>query len=75
MGRSDRVAYAYITYKRGKELTEEASKRLQTIKEYTEFGSGIKIAMKDLEIRGGGDLLGANQSGHMQGVGLSLIHI
>ncbi len=72
VGRSDRVAYAYITYKRGKELTEEASKRLQTIKEYTEFGSGIKIAMKDLEIRGGGDLLGANQSGHMQGVGYDM---
>ncbi|HPB16187.1 MAG: transcription-repair coupling factor [Clostridia bacterium] len=72
VGRSDKVAYAYITYKRGKELTEEASKRLQTIKEYTEFGSGIKIAMKDLEIRGGGDLLGANQSGHMQGVGYDM---
>ncbi len=72
VGRSDKVAYAYITYKRGKELTEEATKRLQTIKEYTEFGSGIKIAMKDLEIRGGGDLLGANQSGHMQGVGYDM---
>ena len=72
VGRSERVAYAYITYKRGKELTEEASKRLQTIKEYTEFGSGIKIAMKDLEIRGGGDLLGANQSGFMQGVGYDM---
>ncbi|OQB52901.1 MAG: Transcription-repair-coupling factor [Firmicutes bacterium ADurb.Bin146] len=72
VGRSDKVAYAYITYKRGKELTEEATKRLETIKEYTEFGSGIKIAMKDLEIRGGGDLLGASQSGHMQGVGYDM---
>lgn len=72
VGRSDRVAYAYITYKRGKELSEEAGKRLETIKEFTEFGSGFRIAMKDLEIRGGGDLLGAHQSGHMAGVGYDM---
>lgn len=59
-GRSDRQAYAYITYKRDKLLTEVADKRLKAIKEFTEFGSGFKIAMRDLEIRGAGSLLRRN---------------
>ena len=69
VGRSDRQAYAYITYKRDKMLTEVADKRLKAIKEFTEFGSGFKIAMRDLEIRGAGSLLGEMQSGHMEQVG------
>ncbi len=72
IGRSSRRAYAYFTYPRGKVLTEIASKRLQAIREYTEFGSGFKIAMRDLEIRGAGDLLGAQQHGHMDSVGYDL---
>ena len=69
VGRSDRQAYAYITYKREKLLSEVADKRLKAIKEFTEFGSGFKIAMRDLEIRGAGNLIGAQQHGHMDAVG------
>lgn len=69
VGRSDRQAYAYITYKRDKMLAEVADKRLKAIKEFTEFGSGFKIAMRDLEIRGAGSLLGEIQSGHLEQVG------
>lgn len=69
VGRSNRQAYAYITYKRDKLLSEVADKRLKAIKEFTEFGSGFKIAMRDLEIRGAGSLLGEVQSGHLEQVG------
>ena len=69
VGRADRQAYAYITYKRDKMLSEVADKRLKAIKEFTEFGSGFKIAMRDLEIRGAGSLLGEIQSGHLEQVG------
>ena len=69
VGRSDKQAYAYITYKRDKMLKEIADKRLKAIKEFTEFGSGFKIAMRDLEIRGAGSLLGEMQHGHMDQVG------
>lgn len=72
VGRSDKVAYAYITYQKGKVITEEATKRLEAIKEFTEFGSGFKIAMRDLEIRGAGNLLGANQHGHFEKVGYDM---
>ena len=65
VGRSSRHAYAYLTFRRGKVLSEVAEKRLEAIREYAEFGSGFKIAMRDLEIRGAGDLLGSEQSGHM----------
>ena len=69
VGRSNAQAYAYVTYKRDKMLSEVADKRLKTIKEFTEFGSGFKIAMRDLEIRGAGSLLGEIQHGHMDQVG------
>lgn len=69
VGRSNKQAYAYITYKRNKLLSEVADKRLKAIKEFTEFGSGFKIAMRDLEIRGAGSLLGEIQSGHLEQVG------
>ena len=69
VGRSDKQAYAYITYKRDKLLSEVADKRLKAIKEFTEFGSGFKIAMRDLEIRGAGSMLGEMQAGHMEQVG------
>lgn len=69
VGRSDKLAYAYITYRKDKILSEIAEKRLKAIKEFTEFGSGIKIAMRDLEIRGAGSLIGAEQHGHMDAVG------
>ena len=69
LGRSDRQGYAYITYKRDKLLSEVADKRLKAIKEFTEFGSGFKIAMRDLEIRGAGSLLGEIQHGHLEQVG------
>ena len=72
IGRSSRKAYAYITWRRSAELTEIASKRLEALREFTEFGSGFKIAMRDLEIRGAGNLLGAEQSGHMEAVGYDL---
>ena len=72
VGRSNRLAYAYVTYNKGSVLTEEASKRLSAIKDYSEFGSGFKIALRDLEIRGAGNLLGAEQSGHMMMVGYDM---
>ena len=72
VGRSSRHAYAYLTFRKGKVLTEIAEKRLDAIREYAEFGSGFKIAMRDLEIRGAGDLLGAEQSGHMMTVGYDM---
>ena len=72
VGRSSRHAYAYLTFRRGKVLSEIAEKRLNAIREYAEFGSGFKIAMRDLEIRGAGDLLGAEQSGHMLSVGYDM---
>jgi transcription-repair coupling factor (superfamily II helicase) len=72
VGRSNRLAYAYITYKKDKVLSEVAEKRLQAIKEFTEFGSGFRIAMRDLEIRGAGNLLGPEQHGHMETVGYEM---
>jgi len=72
VGRSNRLAYAYVTYNRGSVLTEEASKRLNAIKDYSEFGSGFKIALRDLEIRGAGNILGAEQHGHMMMVGYDM---
>ncbi len=72
VGRSSRTAYAFLMYKRNKLLKEVAEKRLAAIREFTELGSGFKIAMRDLEIRGAGNLLGARQHGHMQAVGYDL---
>ena len=72
VGRSNRTSYAFLMYKRDKLLREEAEKRLQAIREFTELGSGIKIAMRDLEIRGAGNVLGAEQHGHMEAVGYDL---
>ena len=72
IGRSTRRAYAYLTFRTGKVLSEVASKRLTAIKEYVEFGSGFKIAMRDLEIRGAGNLLGPEQSGYMMSVGYDM---
>lgn len=72
VGRSNRTAYAFLMYRRNKMLKEVAEKRLAAIREYTELGSGFKIAMRDLEIRGAGNLLGAEQSGHMEAVGYDL---
>ena len=72
VGRSNRLAYAYFTYQKDKVLNEIAEKRLQAIKEFTEFGSGFKIAMRDLEIRGTGNLLGKEQHGHMEAIGYDL---
>ena len=72
VGRSGRTSYAFLMYRRDKLLREEAEKRLQAIREFTELGSGIKIAMRDLELRGAGNLLGAEQHGHMQAVGYDL---
>ena len=72
VGRSGRHAYAYLTYRRGKVLTDVAEKRLTAIRDFAEFGSGFKIAMRDLEIRGAGNLLGAEQSGHMMSVGYDM---
>jgi transcription-repair coupling factor (superfamily II helicase) len=72
VGRSNRVAYAYFTYQRDKVLTEVAEKRLQAIKEFTELGSGFKIAMRDLSIRGAGNLLGAEQHGFIASVGFDM---
>ncbi|MGN1169159.1 MAG: transcription-repair coupling factor, partial [Acutalibacteraceae bacterium] len=72
VGRSSRRASAFFTFTRGKELSEIASKRLTAIREYTEFGSGFKIAMRDLEIRGAGNILGTQQHGHMEAVGYEL---
>ncbi|MCI7796087.1 MAG: transcription-repair coupling factor [Lachnospiraceae bacterium] len=72
IGRSNRTSFAFLMYKRDKMLKEEAEKRLQAIREFTELGSGIKIAMRDLEIRGAGNILGAEQHGHMEAVGYDL---
>ena len=72
VGRSHRMAYAYFTYRRDKVLTEVAEKRLQAIKEFAELGSGFKIAMRDLEIRGAGNLLGREQHGHIVSVGFEM---
>ena len=72
VGRSTRHAYAYFTYRPDKSLTEIAEKRLSAIRDFAEFGSGFKIAMRDLEIRGAGNLLGAEQSGHMSSVGYDM---
>ena len=72
VGRSTRHAYAYFTYKPDKQLSEVAEKRLAAIRDFAEFGSGFKIAMRDLEIRGAGNLLGAEQSGHMMSVGYDM---
>ena len=72
VGRSNRTAYAFLMYKRDKMLKEVAEKRLAAIREFTDLGSGFKIAMRDLEIRGAGNLLGARQHGHMQAVGYDL---
>lgn len=72
VGRSHRLAYAYFTYRKDKSLTEIAEKRLQAIREFTEFGAGFKIAMRDLEIRGAGNILGPEQHGHMMAVGFDM---
>ena len=72
VGRSNRMAYAFLLYQRDKLLKEVAEKRLSAIREFTDLGSGIKIAMRDLEIRGAGNLLGEEQSGHMEAVGYDL---
>ena len=72
VGRSNRTAYAFLMYKRNKMLKEVAEKRLSAIREFTELGSGFKIAMRDLEIRGAGNLLGEAQHGHMEAVGYDL---
>ncbi|MBE6718914.1 MAG: transcription-repair coupling factor [Ruminococcaceae bacterium] len=72
VGRSSRRAYAYFTFPKGKALSEIATKRLSAIREYTEFGAGFKVALRDLEIRGAGNILGAEQHGHMQSVGYDM---
>ena len=72
VGRSNRMAYAYLMYQKDKVLTEVSEKRLRAIREFTEFGSGFKVAMRDLEIRGAGNLLGGEQSGHMMNIGYEL---
>ena len=72
VGRTNRIAFAYLMYRRDKILTETAEKRLKTIREFTEFGSGFKIAMKDLELRGAGNLLGVSQHGFMASVGYEM---
>src|SRR5699024_7481406 len=72
IGRGDRTSFAYFTYERNKALTEIAEKRLMAIKDFTEFGSGFKIAMRDLQLRGAGNLLGESQHGHIASVGYDL---
>ncbi len=72
VGRSPRRAYAYFCFRRGRELSEVASKRLEAIRQFTEFGSGFKIAMRDLEIRGAGSILGGEQHGNMEAVGYDM---
>ena len=72
VGRSTRRAYAYFTFTRGKVLSDISQKRLTAIREFTEFGSGFKIAMRDLELRGAGNILGAQQHGHMEDVGYDM---
>lgn len=72
VGRSDRNSYAYFTYQKGKVMTEIAEKRLKAIKDFSELGSGYKVAMRDLELRGAGNLLGESQSGHIESIGYDL---
>lgn len=72
VGRSDKMAYAYLMYQPGKVLNEVAEKRLRAIRDFTEFGSGFKVAMRDLEIRGAGNILGTAQHGHMMNIGYEL---
>lgn len=72
VGRSNRTSYAFLMYRKDRILSDEAEKRLKAIREFTEFGSGIKIAMRDLEIRGAGNVLGTEQSGQMEAVGYDL---
>ncbi|MBR5641353.1 MAG: transcription-repair coupling factor [Firmicutes bacterium] len=72
VGRSNRMAYAYLVYKKDKVLSEVAEKRLRAIREFTEFGAGFRVAMRDLELRGAGNILGVEQSGHMLSVGYEL---
>lgn len=72
VGRTNRRAFAYFTFKRGKMLSEIATKRLDAIREFTKFGSGFRIAMRDLEIRGAGSILGSSQSGHLSAVGYDM---
>ena len=72
VGRSNKIAYTYLLYRPGKLLSESATKRLEAIKEYTELGSGYKVAMKDLSIRGAGDIIGSEQAGFIDSVGISL---
>ena len=72
IGRGNRSSYAYFTYRRGKVLSEISEKRLKSIRDFSDFGSGYKIAMKDLELRGAGNLLGESQSGHVEAVGYDL---
>ena len=69
VGRSNRRAFAYLTFKPDRELSDIATKRLAAIREFTSFGSGFRIAMRDLEIRGAGNILGSQQHGHMEAVG------
>src|SRR5699024_757253 len=69
---ANRIAYGYFTYEKDKVLSEVAEKRLRAIKEFTEFGSGFKIAMRDLEIRGAGNLLGLEQHGQIEAIGYDL---
>ncbi|MGI6413356.1 MAG: transcription-repair coupling factor [Syntrophomonadaceae bacterium] len=72
VGRSNRMAYAYLTYRPDKVITEDAQKRLNAIRQFNELGSGIKVALRDLEIRGAGNILGAEQHGHIQAVGFDM---
>jgi len=72
VGRSNRMAYAYLVYKKNKQLSELAEKRLRAMREFTEFGSGFRVAMRDLELRGAGNILGVEQSGHMISIGYEL---
>ncbi|MBV4416692.1 transcription-repair coupling factor [Clostridium tyrobutyricum] len=72
VGRTDKIAYCYLTYRKDKILTEVAEKRLKAIKDFTELGSGFKIALKDLEIRGAGNMMGSSQHGHMAAIGYDL---
>ena len=72
VGRSSRRAFAYFTFQRGKVLSEVATKRLNAIREFTKFGSGFRIALRDLEIRGAGNILGTRQHGHMEAVGYDM---
>jgi len=72
VGRSNKMSYAYVTYNKQRTISEDAEKRLVAIKDYTEFGSGLKIALRDLEIRGAGNLLGAEQHGHIADIGYEM---